>query len=270
MRPWYAGPGPGPGPEACWSWSWSWSWCWCWQLFPWTQALCTVILVGGGRKASPGCDGRLSGLSACCRYLAAVVLGTETCISEQPVFWFSVRVYLVGTRAATAGVSSSSSKPNSEQQEQPGPHDARCNHGWLVDQTGAEAGRCARRSLVRECDRHGPLLDHSRTRGRRGVCLARCSHAGPSQTSGLRQLLVLLLLLLTAVGVAQLSLGVHALVTGLCTSCPLLYLCVCVWGTRRQSACGFSVDCIGVWPATGLLLGVAGPLGRRDLRAGRG
>jgi hypothetical protein len=24
-----------------------------WQLFPWTQALCTVILVGGGRKASP-------------------------------------------------------------------------------------------------------------------------------------------------------------------------------------------------------------------------
>jgi hypothetical protein len=211
-------------------------------------------------------------LPACCRYLAAVVLGTETCISEQPVFWFSVRVYLVGTRAATAGVSSSSSKPNSEQQEQPGPHDARCNHGWLVDQTGAEAGRCARRSLVRECDRHGPLLDHSRTRGRRGVCLARCSHAGPSQASGLRQLLVLLLvlLLLTAVGVAQLSLGVHALVTGLCTSCPLLYLCVCVWGTRRQSACGFSVDCIGVWPATGLLLGVAGPLGRRDLRAGRG
>jgi hypothetical protein len=63
------------------------------------------------------------------------------------------------------------------------------------------------------------------------VCLAGCSHAGPSQASGFGLLLVLLvllvlLLLLTAVGVAQLSLGVHALVTGLCTSCPLLYSCM--------------------------------------------
>jgi hypothetical protein len=140
-----------------WSWTWSWSWSWCW--------LAVVSMDAGSVYRHPG-RRRAEGFSrlrrasiwvvwlpACCRYLAAVVLGTETCISEQPVFWFSVRVYLAGTRAATAvaataGVSSSSSKPNSEQQEQPGPHDARCNHGWLVDQTGAEAGRCARRSLV--------------------------------------------------------------------------------------------------------------------------
>ena len=51
------------------------------QLFPWTQALCTVILVGGGRKASPGCDGAsilVVWLLARCCYLAATVLGAET------------------------------------------------------------------------------------------------------------------------------------------------------------------------------------------------
>jgi hypothetical protein len=93
------------------------------------------------------------------------------------------------------------------------------------------------------------------------VCLARCSHAGPSQASGLGQLLVLLLLL-TAVGVAQLSLGVHALVTGLCTSCPLLYSCVCVGHAKaecvlllrrlhRRLAC--------YWPAAGRCRAVGSP-----------
>jgi hypothetical protein len=71
-----------------------------------------------------------------------------------------------------------------------------------------------------------------------------------------------LLLLLTAVGVAQLSLGVHALVTGLCTSCPLLYSCVCVGHAKaecvlllrrlhRRLAC--------YWPAAGRCRAVGSP-----------
>jgi hypothetical protein len=67
------------------------------------------------------------------------------------------------------------------------------------------------------------------------VSLAECSHAGPSQASGFGRLVVLLVLELVVVLLNSDLERTHALVTGLHTSCPLL--CLCPWGTRRESAC---------------------------------
>lgn len=45
--------------------------------------------------------------------------------------------------------------------QQRAPHDARCSHHSLVDQTGAEACRCAQRGIVRSS--RPPLVGHTRS-----------------------------------------------------------------------------------------------------------